>query len=340
MSVELSCMNNKQLSFMDSIWSFSKRNKQSKAVATLAKIDTVVNWQALVNLVSVIDKSNTSKGGRPPLPFEWKVKMLFLQYAFNLSDEELEDQLIDRLSFQKFVGISFSQEIPDFTTLWNFKEALVTHKLMDRIFSSINHQLELHGLILKKGTIADATIIESDNKPLSKEKREALSQKPSAQIDTEAQSTEKNGKKYFGYKGHIGVDVESKIIRKRKFTPANVHDSQVLEELISGDERSIWADKAYPKDQHKRIARFLGIYYGILDKKKRGQELSKKQQKRNRQKSSVRAAVEHPFAFMRKKLRMGLATAKTQARNALRFDMNCIVYNVLRAAHLLKVKPV
>lgn len=287
-----------------------------------------------------IDKSNTSKGCRKPLPFEWKVKMLFLQYAFNLSDEELEDQLIDRLSFQKFVGIGFSQEIPDFTTLWNFKEALTEHKLMDRIFSSINHQLYLHGLILKKGTIADATIIESDNKPLSKAKRAQLETKPSAQIDTEAQSTEKNGKKYFGYKGHIGVDVESKIIRKRKFTPAHVHDSQVLEELLSGDERSIWADKAYPKDQHKRIARFLGIYYGILDKKKRGKELSEKQEKRNKQKSSVRAAVEHPFAFMRKKLRMGLASAKTKARNALRFDMNCILYNVLRAAYLLKIKPV
>jgi IS5 family transposase len=134
--------------------------------------------------------------------------------------------------------------------------------------------------------------------------------------------------------------VESKIIRKRKFTPAHVHDSQVLEELLSGDEHSIWADKAYPKDQHKRIARVMGVYYGILDKKKRGKELSGKQEKRNKQKSSVRAAVEHPSAFMRKKLRMGLASAKTKARNALRFDMNCILYNVLRAAYLLKIKPI
>ena len=304
----------------------------------LAKIDAVVNWQALVALVQVIDKSNTGKGGRKPLPFEWKVKMLFLQYAFNLSDEELEDQLIDRLSFQKFVGISFAQEIPDFTTLWHFKEALVKHQLMDRIFSGINHQLELQGLLLKKGTIADATILESANRPLSKKRREVLAVKPSVQIDTDAQSTEKNGNKYFGYKGHIGVDVGSKLIRKRRFTPANVHDSQALEDLLSGDEKSIWADKAYPKNQHKTIARKLGIYYGILDKKKRGGKLSNKQEKRNKQKSSVRAAVEHPFAFMRKKLRMGLATAKTKMRNALRFDMNCIIYNVLRAAYLMKIK--
>ena len=320
---------------MDSIWSFSKRKKQSRAVATLKKIDALVNWSALVNIVKVIDKSNTPKGGRKPLPFEWKLKMLFLQYAFNLGDEELEDQLIDRLSFQQFVGIGLSHEIPDFTTLWYFKEALVKHKLMDRIFSSINSQLELEGLILKKGTIADATIIESDTRPLSKQKRKTLEKNPSTQIDTQAKSTEKNGKQYFGYKGHIGVDVESKLIRKRKFTPANVHDSQAMEEVLSGDEKSIWADKAYPNNKHKRIARKMGIYYGILDKKRRGGKLSDKQQKRNRQKSSVRAAVEHPFAFMRKKLKMGLASAKNQARNALRFDMNCILYNVLRAFWLL-----
>jgi transposase, IS5 family len=132
------------------------------------------------------------------------------------------------------------------------------------------------------------------------------------------------------------VDVESKLIRKRKFTPASVHDSQAFEEVLSGDEKSIWADKAYPTDQHKRIARTVGIFYGVLDKKKKGKELSGKQQKRNKQKSSVRAAVEHPFAFMRKKLKMGLAMAKNMARNALRFDMNCILYNVLRADWLLK----
>jgi transposase, IS5 family len=329
-------MNPQQLSLMDSIWTFSRRRKQSRAVATLAKIDAVVNWQALVNIVQVIDKSNTDKGGRKPLPFDWKVKMLFLQYAFNLSDEELEDQLIDRLSFQKFVGINFDQEIPDFTTLWYFKEALLQHQLMDRIFSSINHQLELNGLILKKGTIADATIIESESRPLSKQKREELESKPSVQIDTQAQSTEKNGNKFFGYKGHIGVDVESKLIRKRKFTPANVHDSQAFEAVLSGDEKSIWADKAYTNDKHKRIARAMGIFYGVLDKKKKGSALSGKQTRGNKQKSSVRAAVEHPFAFMRKKLKMGLATAKNKARNALRFDMNCILYNVLRAEWLLR----
>lgn len=256
-----------------------------------------------------------------------------------MSDEELEDQLIDRLSFQQFVGLSFNEEIPDFTTIWKFKEALVNAGLMDGIFNGILSQLERKGLIVKKGTMIDATIIRSGNKPLSNKRREELEAQPSTQIDTDARSTAKNGKKYFGYKGHVGVDVESKIIRRRAFTPANVHDSQEMESLMSGDEKSVWADKAYPKESDKRAARKLGIYYGVLDKAKRGHGLSTKQKKRNKQKSRVRAAVEHPFAFMRKKLKVTVLSAKNKSRNALRFDMWCIIHNLCRATLLLKPKP-
>jgi len=329
---------NRQLSLMDAVLSYSRRKKTSKAVATLSEIDKLVNWQALVGLVKGLDKTQSGKGGRPPISFEIKLKMLFLQHTFNLSDEQLEDQLIDRLSFQQFVGLSYEEEIPDFTTLWNFKEALIKNKLMDRIFSSIVSQIELNGLVLKKGTMVDATIIASDNKPLSKERRQELEAAPSAQVDTDASSTEKNGKKYFGYKGHIGVDVGSKLIRKRSFTPANVHDSTELEHVLSGDEKSIWADKAYPEQKQKRAARSMGLYYGVLDKAVRGKGLSGKQEKRNRQKSSVRASVEHPFAFMKKKLKVTVLAAKTKMRNALRFDMWCIIYNVCRASFLLKQK--
>ena len=331
--------NNRQLSLMDAVLSYSRRKKTSKAVATLSEIAKMVNWQALVTLVKGLDKTQGGKGGRPPISFEIKLKMLFLQHIFNLSDEQLEDQLIDRLSFQQFVGLSYEEEIPDFTTLWNFKEALVKNKLMDRIFSSIVRQIELNGLILKKGTMVDATIISSENRPLSKERRKELETNPSAQVDTDAASTEKNGKRYFGYKGHIGVDVGSKLIRKRSFTPANVHDSTEMENVLSGDEKSIWADKAYPEQKQKRAARAMGIYYGVLDKAVRGKGLSGKQEKRNRQKSGVRASVEHPFAFIKKKLKVTVLGAKTKMRNALRFDMWCIIYNISRVSFLLKQQP-
>lgn len=154
-----------------------------------------------------------------------------------------------RLSFQQFVGLGYDQEIPDFTTVWHFKEGLVRAGLMDSIFVSIVEQIERKGLILKKGTIVDATIIRSANRPLSNQKREKLEQRPSRvrrdqpsrQIDTEAASTAKGGKRYFGYKGHIGIDAESKIIRKRAFTPANIHDIREMESVLSGDEKSVFA---------------------------------------------------------------------------------------------------
>jgi transposase, IS5 family len=329
-------MKNRQLTFADAVVGFSRRKKSSKAVAMLAKISEIVNWSELAAIVRVLDKTQTGKGGRPPIDFEVKLKMLFLQYTFNLSDEELEDQLIDRLSFQQFAGLSYDEEIPDFTTIWHFKEALVKQQLMDKIFVAIVSQIEKHGLILKKGTMVDAMIIESSTRPLSNKKREELEEKPSQQIDTEAKSTVKNGKKYFGYKGHVGVDAESKIIRKRTFTAANVHDSKELENVISGDEQSIWADKAYPNKEAKRKARANGIYYGILDKAKRGKKLSSKQQKRNRQKSRVRASVEHVFGYFKKKLKVTEVGAKTKLRNALRFDMWCIIYNINRVSFLLK----
>lgn len=312
---------------------FSRRRKESKVNATLAEIDKIVNWMALVNIAQVVDQSKTQRGGRKPFSIEGKLRMLFLQFLYNLSDQELEDQLIDRMSFQKFVGIALDEEIPDFVTLWRFKEALIKHNLMDRVFSSIVKQIELKGLLVKKGTAVDATIVKSSTRPLSKDRRATLEEKPSKQIDTDAKSTEKNNKKYFGYKGHIGLDIESKIIRKRSFTSANVHDSQKMEDCLSGDEKAVFADKAYANKKYKKASRALkDFYYGILDKGK----LSQKQQKRNQMLSKIRAAVEHPFAFMKNKLRYHKARAKKLARNALAFDMNCIIYNVLRASFLLK----
>lgn len=324
---------------MDAVLSFSRRKKTSRAVGTLSEIGRLVDWDALVEIVKVLDRTRGGKGGRPPISFEVKLKMLFLQYTFNLSDEELEDQLIDRLSFQQFVGLRYDEEIPDFTTLWHFKEALVRNAMMDGVFESILGQLEARGLILKRGTIVDATIIPSGNRPLSEDKRKALGERPSSQIDTDARSTAKGYKKYFGYKGHIGIDAGSKIIRKRSFTPAQVNDIREMRNLMSGDEQSVWGDKNYRSKKDKKAAREMGIYYGVLDQRARGKQLSKTQLKRNKKRSRVRAAVEHPFAFMKGKLKARVLAAKNKMRNALRFDMWCIVYNVLRASFLLKRQP-
>lgn len=263
--------------------------------------------------------------------------MLFLQHLYNLSDPELEDQVNDRLSFQKFAGIDFSTTVPDYTTIWRFKERLTKEGVNDLIFEKILSFIEEKGLLLKQGTIIDATIIESSNRPLSKNKREHLEKEPSSQIDTEADSTEKRGKKYFGYKGHIGVDVGSKLIRKREFSSARPHDSQVKEVLYSGDEKAVFADSAYTNKEDKRKARKEGLYYGVLDRGTKRRKLSNSQKKLNKKKSKIRSAVEHPFAYMKERLNYKKAVAKNLQRNRLRFDMNCIIYNLMRASELIKM---
>lgn len=305
----------------------------------LDDIERFVDWQALLDLVKIIDQTKTGRGGRPRMPALRMIKILFLQQLYNLSDPETEDQLLDRRSFRRFVGIDDDKQVPVFSTLWRFKQALIEHHLLDQIFDQILEGLDQDGLILRQGTIVDAQIIVSTNRPLSKKRREELEQKqadgePVSQIDLDAHSTKKRGKYYFGYKGHIGVDVGSKLIRKHAFTPANVHDSQ--EKLFCGDEQAQFGDKAYANEEDKRAARSKGIYYGVLDKGKRNHPLSKKQKKRNRKHSRVRAQVEHPFAHLRCKLGYREARCKSHARNQLVFTFNCLLYNIERGLYLLK----
>jgi len=322
-----------QLSITDQI--VLKNRKTTRSELKLSKISSLVDWDLIERDVKQLYPVN-KQGGRPVSDLSVKIKMLFIQHLYNLSDPELEDHMNDRLSFQKFCGLSIEESIIDFTTFWRFKEKIGEVKLADKIFTQVNATLESKGLIVKKGTCIDATIIESGNKPLSHKKREELAETPSSQIDTDASSTAKRGSKYFGYKGHIGTDVGSKLIRKKEFTTASPHDSQTKEELYSGDEKAVFGDSAYSNQADKRKCRKKGIYYGILDKSTRRRKLSKTQKKRNKQKSSIRSSVEHPFAYMKCKLNYQYARAKNVTRNELTFTMNCVIYNIMRGDYLLK----
>ena len=211
-----------QLTFADII--IEGTRKRSRISNKLEKINKIVDWEDILSLVQVVDRTDKRKGGAPHKDLLVKVKMLFLQYLYNLSDPELEDQVNDRLSFQNFVGLSFTTTIPDYTTIRRFRERLIEKNLNDKLFDKILSYLESHQLLVKKGTIIDATIIDSVNRPLSDKKRQELEKNPSSQIDTDAESTMKRGKYYFGYKGHIGTDIGSKLIRKRDFSSAKSHD--------------------------------------------------------------------------------------------------------------------
>lgn len=322
----------KQLSIADHI--ANSTNQQSRSSKRLQDIAGAIDWKPLYRLARKVDKTDPETGGRPRTPARWMVRALFLKHSYGLSDPELEDQLIDRLSFRKFVGLPLDQPVPDFTTFWNFQEDLIAQGLIDDMFTEINRQLEQQGLMIKQGTIVDAAIVESSNRPLSDDKREEQNENPSSQVDTDARSTKKGGDWHFGYKGHIGMDATSKLIRKAVWTPANTHDSQVLPDLLTNNERGVFADKAYSNTSVKRLAREDGWYYGILDKAKKNQPLSRSQKKRNKTLQRIRCQVEHAFAAMKQQYGLAVAKAKTKLRNRARFLMGCMCWNIERSLRL------
>lgn len=321
-----------QISILDS--AFSSRKKRSRSDNLLESIDKFIDWSPLAEQCEVMFKK--SNRGRPATPIIFSLKCLFIQFLYGLSEPGLEDALIDRLSFQRFLGISFDEEIPDFTTIWKFKARMIKHNLYDQLFDTILEQLESKNLILKKGTLIDATIIQSARRPNKKktDTTEDKEEKRSSQKDYDASHTQKGKKTYYGYKGHIGVDEGTNIIRKKAFTTASPHDSQKREELISGDEDSVFADKAYDDDDVKRRCRKEGIYYGILDKGRRNRPLSKSQKKRNRKKSRVRNAVERPFAHFKNLYAYSRVKYLTLERNDLHFTFLCMIHNVRRGIAL------
>ena len=188
-----------QLSFTDILfWSNGKR-KRSKTHEKLTQIKNILDWELLTKIMFPLKQTHSSKGGRPQIDLSIKIKMLFLQSLYGMSDELLEDWLLSNLDFQEFVGLSVSASVPDFTTFWRFKESVIKNQLLEKLWAEVNKQLNAKNIKLERGqlSIIDATIIRSSNQVLSNEKRENLKQNPSSQIDTEAKSTEKNGKKYF-----------------------------------------------------------------------------------------------------------------------------------------------
>ena len=315
---------------------FSNQKKTSRKVGKLNIIKNFINWENLANKIAlIIDKTNEGKGGRKPIPIEWMLRILFLQNLYNLSDPEMEDELIDSISFQKFVGIHLDVEIPDFSTIWRFRERLIKNNLNEFLFNEIYQQIERRGLIIKKGVMIDATLIQSSGTPLSNVKRKELEQSPSNQIDTDATSTKKRDKYYFGYKGHIGVDIGSKIIKKRRYTTAAVDDREEFITLQTGVEKSVMADSGYASKNLKKVYRMLGVFWYVMDRAYKNTPLSNKQKKRNNKIAKVRSGVEHIFAYIKDKLGYIKASYKNIKRNEFKFDICCILYNINRTHFLL-----
>ena len=293
------------------------KRKQLRVEKFLSEMNHVVPWEGLC---TVIRPHYKSEGGRRPHDLELMLRIHFLQLWHNLSDPAMEEALYDRLSFQQFLGFDcFGGVIPDESSILRFRHLLEEHGLSAQLLSVVNEHLSSHGLVLKAGTIVDATLLEAPRSKKNKKKER----------DREMSSTRKNNVWHFGAKGHIGVQAQGKpIIHSVAFSTAKDHDKTTMTELFHGQERAIFGDSAYGAQEEKRGARYEGLFYGIADQGARSHPLSKTQKKRNRTLSPIRAKVEHPFRVIKEQWGHRKMRYKGLSKNADVFTRLCALSNL------------
>jgi IS5 family transposase len=312
-----------QLSFADA-W----LGNNPKLNQCLDRINKFVDWKPFEEKLK---KIYSSPCGRPSHPVLLLFKCLLLQAWYDLSDYALEESLDDRLSFRRFVDLNVSENAPDHSVFSRFRDQLIKHGLHERLFEELNRQLEKKNLIVKKGTLIDATVVEAaPKKPHQNEDGSG----GTSSTDPEANWTKKGGEYQFGYKAHMGVDQNSELIRKVIMTPASTHDGEMLDQLISGDEEWAFADKAYDSEKNQRILERKGVKNGILMKGLRGRCLSAIERLCNKVVSKLRCSVERVFGTLKRTYRYGRARYLGLRKNSLHLTMISIAYNLRRMEKL------
>lgn len=295
--------------------------------ARLERVAKEVKWYRFEKLLSRLKPEGA---GRPPYEPLLMFKAVLLAQWYGLSDAELEEALNDRVSFRRFLGLGLEDDAPDHSTLCRFRNRLTDAELLDKLFVEFDRQLEMRGLVLKEGTMLDATLIEAATP------RPPLGQEGDAQ-DPDARFAKREGKpgSTYGYKAHIGADCQTRLIRSAKMTPANVNETVVADELIRFDERAIYADKAYAKRERRLMLKAHGIKDRIMHKSwGGGPKLTRWQRRRNDHIAIRRAEVETVFAVLKRRMDFCRARYIGLAKNSAHLLLIAIAYNMRRAAAL------
>jgi IS5 family transposase len=321
-----------------------RKNKIDRLGDPLVNIGKHIDFAALAAEVDRIAPRPVSlQGGRPPFPTENMIRILVLKRLYNLSDEQMEYQLLDRMSYQRFCGLADSASIPDRTTIWTF-EKRIGEVGAKTLFDGVERQLLKEGYIARGGQIIDATLVQAPKPHFTKGDKALIEQdampvdwKPAKrrQKDLDATWTKKHGKSYHGYKLSINVDKRYKVIRQIKTDTASVHDSQHFDTVLDqgNTSRDVYADKGYPSQERETQLKASGYRNHIQRKGQRNQPLSACQQRRNRRIAKTRARVEHVFAAI---TQMGGKLLRTigQARADFAMTMMAACYNLKRLVYL------
>jgi IS5 family transposase len=310
----------------------------------LEKLNRSIDWEIFRPIITkVLKKVAKGPGGRPPYDYIVMFKILILQKLYHISDAQTEYQIKDRLSFMRFLGLTLSEDVPDDKTIWFFREQLVTAKIMESLFKRFLKELEKKNLITREGSIVDATFVDVHRQRNNKEENDSIKdgkvpeewekkdQKHKlAQKDVDARWTKKNNETHYGYKDHVKVDKDSKVIVAYTVTDAKVHDSQELENLVNKKkDKSLFADSAYKGEE---IERCLGkkIKNNIIEKGYRNKPLTEEQKENNRAKSKIRCRIEHVFGYMTNSFKGISIRSIGKPRAEFNIGLLNLTYNVCR----------
>ena len=308
----------------------------SKGGGFLEDLTKTIKWSAFEVLFARINAHPRGAPGYPPLTI---FRIVLLQQWYNLSDPQAEEAVRDRMSFRRFCGIPLDAETPDHSSIWRFRQTIEKLGLSETLLAQVDRQLDARGLIVKRGTLVDATII------AAAVKRPPFEEGPVNPRDLNANQwvgrddasfTVKNDKTYFGYKAHIAVGADSDLIREAEMTSADLHDSQRGEAMIQGDEGAYYADKAYDSRALREKLASLAIDDKIAYKAKSIKPLTNWQKWFNSTASSVRSGVERSNATMKNWYGMARVRYLGLARNHCHLPLVACAMNMKRARVLLK----
>jgi len=298
---------------------FERFRKPTRRDKFLAEMNTVVPWAELVAVIEPYYPKVTNAGGRPPVGLERMLRTHCLQLWFDLSDPAVEEALYESASMRAFARVDLAAEpAPDETTVCKFRHLLERNGLGTKLFQEVGRYLQSRGMKVSSGTIVDATII---NAPSS-------TKNASGERDPEMHQTKKGNQWFFGMKGHVGVDKKTKLIHSVAASPANVHDSTLLPELLHGRETHVWGDSAYA-GQSEMIEALAPAAKDLTQKRGRGYKYLKPRQRMiNRARSRVRARVEHAIGVIKRIFGFTKVRYRGIAKNANRLFVACALANL------------
>jgi IS5 family transposase len=291
-------------------WDLEKRQKELlNQNKTLKYLNEIIPWHLFRDeLEALYEKERKSNAGRKPIDVILMFKLLILQQLYNISDEALEYQVKDRLSFMEFLNLGLEDRVPDSKTIWLFRQRLKEQNKIEPLFEKFSSYLNQQGYQAKGGQIMDATLVPVPKQKITKQEKKELKQgnipeawqdnpHKMAQKDLDAKWTKKHGQSYFGYKNHINIDVDYGFIRQYVVTDASVHDSQVLTHLLDdlNAGSGVWADSAYRSAGIEWLLSFLTWASHIHERPYRNHPLSDEQKEKNKERSKTRSHIEHVF---------------------------------------------